>query len=317
MLARFAWLVLFYNVAVILWGALVRATGSGAGCGSHWPLCNGEVVPRAPAVETVIEFSHRATSGLALILVVVLLVWTWRAREKGDPSRAGALASLVLILVEAGVGAGLVLLELVAGDTSPARAVWMAAHLLNTFALLAALALTAHWLSGGSPLRLRGHGTGAAILTGALASVALVGVSGAVAALGDTLFPAESLTAALRADLAPTAHVLLRLRVLHPVLAILGAVVVVGATILAPLPLGDPKVLRLARGVSGLVLFQLGVGAINVALLAPVWMQVLHLLVADLVWIGLVLLAAHGLAAPARDQLGAVSPEPAPSAGSV
>jgi heme a synthase len=315
MLARFAWLVLFYNVAVVLWGALVRATGSGAGCGSHWPLCNGEVLPRAPAVETLIEFSHRASSGLALILVIALLVWTWRARPKRDPSRAGALASLVLILVEAGVGAGLVLLELVAGDTSPARAVWMAAHLLNTFALLAALALTAHWLSGGPALRLRGRGTGAAILAGALASVALVGVSGAVAALGDTLFPAESLTAALRVDLAPTAHLLLRLRLLHPVLAILGAVVVVAATILAPLPLGNPKVMRLARGVSGLVLFQLGVGALNVALLAPVWVQILHLLVADLVWIGLVLLAAHGLAAPAPDQRAAITPEPAPSAG--
>jgi len=314
-LARFAWLVLFYNVAVILWGALVRATGSGAGCGSHWPLCNGEVVPRSPAVETLIELTHRATSGLALLLVAALLVWTWRARPRGAASRAGAAASLLLILVEAGIGAGLVLLELVAGDASPARAVWMAAHLLNTFALLAALTLTAHWLSGGAALRLRGRGSGPAILGGALGSVLLVGVSGAVAALGDTLFPARSLAEALQADLAPATHLLLRLRLLHPVLAILGAVAVVAATILAPLPTGDPRVLRLARSVAGLVLFQLAVGALNVALLAPVWMQLLHLLVADLVWIGLVLLTAHGLAAPAADQAGIVNPEPAPAAG--
>src|SRR5947209_20626321 len=77
--ALYAWSVLAYNVLVILWGAFVRATGSGAGCGNHWPLCNGGVVPRGPTVQTVIEFTHRATSGVALISVVVLIVWAYRA----------------------------------------------------------------------------------------------------------------------------------------------------------------------------------------------------------------------------------------------
>src|SRR6188472_342187 len=108
-LARFAWAVLAYNVAVIVWGAYVRATGSGAGCGAHWPLCNGTVILRAPAVETLIEFSHRATSGLSLILVVVLFFWARRVAAAGHPVRLGATLSLAFMLSEAALGAGLVL----------------------------------------------------------------------------------------------------------------------------------------------------------------------------------------------------------------
>ena len=89
-LAKFAWGVLAYNIAVILWGAYVRASGSGAGCGEHWPLCNGVVLPRDPSTATLIEFSHRITSGLALIAVVALLVWVWRACAAGHPSRRAA-----------------------------------------------------------------------------------------------------------------------------------------------------------------------------------------------------------------------------------
>ena len=88
--ARFAPLVLGWNVAVILWGAFVRASGSGAGCGAHWPLCNGEVVPRAPALETMIEFTHRATSGIALLLVFALCLWVFREKPKGHPARCAA-----------------------------------------------------------------------------------------------------------------------------------------------------------------------------------------------------------------------------------
>jgi heme A synthase len=95
---------------VILWGAFVRATGSGAGCGSHWPLCNGELVPRAPQVETVIEFIHRATSGLAFLLVLGLFVLAWRVYPKGDLVRRAAALSFLFIVTEALVGAGLVLL---------------------------------------------------------------------------------------------------------------------------------------------------------------------------------------------------------------
>lgn len=123
--AIFSWSVLVYNLGIILWGAFVRASGSGAGCGSHWPLCNGEVIPRSPTVQTLIEFSHRLTSGVALILVVALTVAAFRAFPKRHIVRRGALFSLFFMLTEALVGAGLVLFSLVADNASIARAMFM------------------------------------------------------------------------------------------------------------------------------------------------------------------------------------------------
>jgi cytochrome c oxidase assembly protein subunit 15 len=199
--ARLAWGVLAYNVAVILWGAYVRASGSGAGCGAHWPLCNGEVVPRAAAVATLIEFSHRISSGVALIAIAALVVAVFRTTRSGHPARAGAAMSGILILTEAAVGAGLVLFQLVADNATMARAMFVAAHLLNTFLLLAALTLTAWWLTVGVPfVRERTHL--APVLAGCIALL-VAGASGAVAALGDTLFPSASLAQSLRADPAP------------------------------------------------------------------------------------------------------------------
>jgi heme a synthase len=299
--ARFAWAVLAYNVAVILWGAYVRATGSGAGCGAHWPLCNGEVVPRAAGVATLIEFSHRATSGLALLAVVALLVATFRTCRAGHPARAGAVMSVVLILSEAAIGAGLVLFQLVADNATMARAMFVAAHLLNTFLLLGALTLTAWWLTVGLPFAAKRRGM-APLITGCVALL-VAGASGAVAALGDTLFPAQSLAESLRADLSFTSHLLIRLRIFHPVLAVVAVVVVVacagrlGRSGPTPIPRG-------ARLVGAIALGQIALGFFNVVMLAPVWLQLAHLLVADALWIGFVLVGAHALTdravAPAR-----------------
>jgi cytochrome c oxidase assembly protein subunit 15 len=297
-LARFAWLTLAYNLAVILWGAVVRATGSGAGCGSHWPLCNGEMVPRAKSVETVIEFSHRATSGLALLLVVGLVVWTWRATPRGHAARKAAAWSLLFMLTEAAVGAGLVLFELVADNESMARAMFMGTHLINTFFLVAALTLTAHFTSGGAAFRVRGHGWRGASFLLACFGLLVSGVSGAVAALGDTLFPARTLAEALQQDLSPTAHLLIELRVLHPLLACAAGAAMLLVVFQALRPSPDKETRRCAFAAGGLVLLQLLAGLVNVLLLAPVWLQIVHLLLADLLWIALVLLAATALAHP-------------------
>jgi heme A synthase len=298
-LARFAWIVLAWVIAVVLWGAVVRATGSGAGCGAHWPLCNGEVLPRAPAVATLIEWSHRATSGLALLAVVALAVAVFRSRPRGDATRLGAVLSVVFILSEAAVGAGLVLFRLVADDDSTARALAMVVHLANTFLLLGALALTAHWAGGGRPLRLRRRGAVLVWVLLALGGILAVGKSGAVAALGDTLFPAESLAHGLAQDLSPTSHLLLRLRLLHPTLAVaVSALLLLVAFRLPDRAPSPPRAQRWATAAIALTLLQLVAGVVNVALLAPVWMQVLHLLLADLLWLATVLLAAEVLAAP-------------------
>ena len=140
--AKYACVVLLYNLAVIVWGAYVRASGSGAGCGSHWPLCNGEIIPRTPTLQTLVEYSHRLTSGLALLLVVGLVVWAFRAYERAHPVRRWAALSGLFILTEALVGAGLVLFEYVAENKSVARAYWMAGHLINTYLMLAAFTMT-------------------------------------------------------------------------------------------------------------------------------------------------------------------------------
>ena len=293
-LARFAWIVLAYTLAVILWGAYVRASGSGAGCGSHWPLCNGEVVPLSPSVETLIEYSHRLTSGLALIAVVALLVWVRRACAPGHPARLGAGLSVFFMLTEAGVGAGIVLFEYVADNESMARALFMGVHLMNTFLLIAAIALTAWWLSGGAPLRLREMGGRVAIVVAGCLALLLVGSSGAIAALGDTLFPSTSLSDALWADLSTTSHLLIRLRLLHPVIAVGAAVLMLG---IAPGlgRAGGERGSLAARAVVGLTLLQLALGLLNVYLLAPIWLQLVHLLLADAIWITFILLSAEAL----------------------
>ena len=287
--SRTAWGVLAYTIAVVLWGAYVRATGSGAGCGAHWPMCNGEVLPRSPSVETMIELTHRITSGLSLVAILALARWAFRAFPPGHRVRAAAAGSVVFILTEALLGAGLVLFGLVEDDASPARAVTLAVHLSNTFVLLACLALSAAWANDA-----RAAGTRSPFAPGswnALGACLVVGVSGAIAALGDTLFPAASLAEAFRQDLSATAHVLVRLRLLHPWIAVIVAIgLVLWATRLRR---ADPGLGGLAGLLSAIVVVQLVAGAANVLLLVPVWLQLVHLLLADLLWIAVVLLGAR------------------------
>lgn len=291
---RYAWSVVAANLFVILWGALVRATGSGAGCGRHWPLCNGEMLPQDPGLTTLIELTHRLTSGIALLLVAILFWWSRRALPRGHRARTAAAWSLGFILIEALIGAGLVLLELVGDDDSLGRAAYLAAHLLNTFLLLAALALTAHWSGRPAPDRDPGSRGGAApwLLAVGLAAILVLGMTGAIAALGDTLFPSRSLAEGLRADADPAAHYLVRLRVLHPVLAILAGIYLSGMVWAVARARPAALTSRWGRAVTLLVLLQLVVGLTNLFFLAPTPVQLAHLLVADLLWISVVIFAA-------------------------
>jgi heme a synthase len=290
--------VLGFNLLVILWGAFVRASGSGAGCGQHWPLCNGTAIPQSRATATLIEYAHRTSSGLALILVVGLWWWSRTEFAPGHRARRAAAVSLVFIVTEALIGAGLVLLGLVGKDDSLARALYLAVHLLNTFLLLGALALTAAWSRSPTPLQNPGRGAAPWLLLIGLLAVLAVGITGAIAALGDTLFPSASLAEGLRADTTPGAHLLIRLRVLHPVLALLTGVYLssIGWLLarVRPGSIQNPW----SRPLAGLVLVQLGLGLTNLLLLAPTFLQIAHLLVADLLWITLVVFSATALTAP-------------------
>lgn len=291
--ARFAWGVLGFNLFVILWGAFVRASGSGAGCGSHWPLCNGEVVPRAPAIETLIELGHRLTSGLALLLVIGLVVGAWRRFPRGHCVRTGAAFCMILILTEALIGAGLVLFEMVADNASMARGFWISGHLVNTFLLVAALALTAWWASGGRRLRFEGRGL---VLLLALLPVLVLGMSGAITALGDTLFPATSLAEAEAQTMSDASHVFVRLRIWHPTLAVAVGMILVGVALYAIRSGASRMARRLAYGLLGVYGFQLLVGLVNVWFLAPLALQLIHLMLSDVIWILLVLLISSVLA---------------------
>jgi heme A synthase len=293
--ARYGWTVLAFTVLVVLWGAFVRASGSGAGCGSHWPLCNGEIIPRSPAVATLIELAHRLSSGVALALVVGLVVAAWRVFPPGHSVRRWAALSGVFMVSEALVGAGLVLLELVGRNTSDARAFWVAGHLVNTFILIACLTLTARWASRSAPARLPPARPLLPVLVGGVFGVLGIGVSGAVTALGDTLFPVASRAEASAQTFSDTAHFFIRLRVWHPTLALLVGGYLVFASLYAAGTMRRTSTTRLAVALLLLYGAQLSIGILNVWWLAPIIVQIVHLLFSDLVWILLILLAADCL----------------------
>jgi heme A synthase len=299
--AKYAWFALTFNLLVIVWGAYVRASGSGAGCGSHWPLCNGEVIPGSPTIKTIVEFSHRLSSGLALLLVAGALVWALRAYAPKHRLRRYAAAAMVFMLMEAAIGAGLVLFEMVAENKSIARALWVSAHLVNTFLLVGTLALMAWTATTGGRLNVRGQGSINRVFAAAIVATLILGVSGAVSALGATLFPVTSLAGGLRQDLSPTAHILERLRIFHPLIAIGVGGLLILTSFFARSRRPDNEVKRWSSALIALVLVQLSAGAFNMLLHAPVWLQLVHLLLSDLVWVALVLLGCAALRQPASE----------------
>jgi cytochrome c oxidase assembly protein subunit 15 len=293
-LRRFAWGVLAYFIAVILWGTLVRATGSGAGCGNHWPLCNGTVMQHSASVNTLIEFTHRITSGLSLFAVVALLVWSFTGTVRGHLARGAAVASVAFTLLEAVLGALLVKLGYTAQSQSPMRPAFLALHLTNTLLLVAALTLTAHLLC-----RTRGYLRGSVCFTAPFAAIAgilvvmAIGVTGSLAALGDTLFPASSLGLALAQDFSSASGWLVRWRWTHPGIAVAASFFLIWLLVRS----AKRNAHWDNRGLSALVLFLLAavytLGLLDVLLLAPLWVQVAHLLAADTLWAALVVLTAR------------------------
>lgn len=286
----FCWGLLAYNILVILWGSYVRASVSGAGCGAHWPLCNGLIIPQTAHLATLIEFTHRLTSGITLIGSVVLFIWSWRRHSRTDPLRLSVSLVLGFTLSEALLGAGLVLFQLVDQNASLARAISVAAHLVNTQLLLAALTLTAWLASGGRSPGLYAGSAEKVLLGIALSGVLLLSASGAITALGDTLFPSGSISAGIQQDFLPTANLLVRLRIYHPLIAVSLGIYLIVTTLWVSYR-AEFFVKRFATLFLCLFVVQLTLGVLNITLLAPIWLQMVHLVVADLVWISLILLS--------------------------
>lgn len=302
--AKYAWFVLAYNLVVILWGVFLRASKSGDGCGQHWLTCHGEVIPSAPEFKTVIEFTHRLTSAVDGIFVIILLVWAYRIwrSEKTQRTRSvlkTAAATFVLVLIEGAIGGGLVLTGNTAETLTPARPFWMSAHLINTLILLAALTMTAWLASGGNKIVLRANPRYlAALILGVLFFV-LIGISGSIAALSSMIFPAETLSEGITQDFSPTSHILLRLRLFHPIIAVISSVylILLAGWVKGKMP-ESSGVARWSNVLSVLVLVQIAFGALTLLTLAPIVMQLGHLLLADAVWIAFVLMSVNFLSEP-------------------
>jgi heme a synthase len=289
-LVGYAWAVVAYNILVILWGAVVRATGSGAGCGDNWPLCNGDFFPHHPRIATIIEFAHRSMSGISTVLVIGLVVWTFCAVKRGDRARRAVVASVILLLTEALLGAVLVLGGYVQNNISTARIIMQSVHFTNTLLFLGSLALTACWLGDrqiSAADSVRSDTRLAMPAWVAIIATILTGATGAVAALADTLFPSKSLLAGFASDFAANSPLLVRIRWVHPAAAVVGFCCVIWL------------VMKLRSRLSWIVAALLGLqfllGIADVLLLAPTWIQILHLLGADLYWVALVCLAAEAL----------------------
>ena len=299
--AKYAWFVLAYNVLVILWGVFLRASKSGDGCGQHWLTCHGEVIPSAPELKTVIEFSHRITSALDGFIVIGLLVWAilrWKSGKTETNSRVlkMAIASFAFVVVEGLLGAGLVLTGNTAENLTAARPFWMAGHLITTLVLLTFLTLTAWFASGGKPFNFKVEPKVKLLLVLGVFGFLLVGMSGSVAALSSMIFPSETLTEGITKDFSATSNILLRLRISHPILSILTSVYLIFlAGWLRKKCENNETVTRWSNVLSVLILMQIAFGAATLLTLAPIVLQLGHLFLADAVWISFVLMTASFL----------------------
>lgn len=283
--SRFATSTLVLTLIVILWGAFVRLSGSGDGCGASWPLCQGVLVPKSPTTEMLIEFLHRLSSGLAFLFVVGLFFWSRKLFTKGHKARKWASYSLAFMITESLIGAALVLFELVDESTSIWRVVVLALHQLNTLLLLSSILLTrlsapADWsLNTEQSQKYLKH------FVAAYAGLSLVAVFGVVAALASMLYPAETLLAGVQQDFDSSSPLLIRLRILHPLLAI-GVTGYVLWFITQWLPSGAAEGREfkpdLSKLLAILLVTQFLLGGMTWLTQGVVVMKLLHLLLADL-----------------------------------
>lgn len=293
---QYTWGLLIYNLLVILWGAFVRASFSGDGCGANWPHCGESVLPQLHEKPAIIEFTHRLSTGILLPMLIVLGVWGWKKFPKNHPVRLGVILTILFTLSEALIGAGLVLFKLVAHNSSMFRALAMSAHLVNTYLLLSSITLTALWSSGLPRMQLKEQGTIAYALFFGFFGLMVLGVSGAITALGDMLFPSATLIEGIKQDFNPAAHLLVRLRPLHPFLAMsVGLYLILIAGLVSHLR-PSPQTQRYAKLIGFWFFTQIAVGMLNFLMHAPIPMQIIHLLLSDIIWISLTLLSASALA---------------------
>ena len=302
---KFAWGLLVYNLLTVAWGVYVRASKSGDGCGSHWPLCDGDSHPMMGGIARLIEKSHRLSTGLVGVLAIILIVWAFRKFEKRHLSRKAASVVMALTLAEGLIGAALVKFQLVTENESSSRALVMGFHVISTFFLMGAIAVTALASMGHNKLRLRGQGSVAWMLTVGALCMMLLGVSGAISALGHQLRPVDNV---LLEATRPTAFWMVKLQPFHPLISItVGLYLLLVAGLMHHLR-PSPLVQKAAKWMIVLYGAQLALGLINIYSKAPIGIQMLHLAIADLNWVSLVCLAVFTMS----DGVEHVESRPAP-----
>ncbi len=295
--SRFSWGLLAYVLIVILWGVYLRASGSGDGCGVDWPSCGGIfTVGKGAQAKTFIEYAHRASTMLLGFLLLAQIVWAWRLFPKKHPVRFTLGAALFFTILESWIGRHLVVNDLVAYSQAPERVFWFAAHQVNTLLLAASFALTAWWGGGQPAPQLRKQGPFAALALFSLVALLGLTVTGAISALGDTLYPPENHLQVMEQAILPTANLVMKARPVHPYTAVVIAMFLSLAAGLFDHLRPSPQTRRFAYGVWLMLGVQMILGLINIGLLAPLWMQILHTAAADVLWLSLILMCAAGLA---------------------
>jgi heme A synthase len=292
---RFAWAIVWYTVIIIAWGAWVRISHSGDGCGDHWPLCNGEAVPLDGPVKTWIEVSHRYSTALYGVLVGAMIGIALKVFGRSHPAFRWSLAVFVFTVLEALIGRQLVTMRLVDQSTDLARLIVMPLHLLNTSLLLLSTVFAAESFRFGFSERRALSPELRRLLSIAIVVLLMLLLTGAIAALGSHLAPSTSLESGLAHDLSSDSHLAVRLRLLHPLGALAFALLVPlffsRLAARAPSPLARAWFVRLRAATYVAIV----VGITTLSFLAPPWLKLTHLFLANVLVILLSLALFHTL----------------------
>lgn len=287
-------LLVGYSILAILYGAYVRASFSGDGCGTNWPNCGQANFLPSGSLKSFIEFSHRVSAQLILPLTVGLYWFTRAKKPEYKETQRWLLWATFFTLVEGAVGAGLIKFGLTAYKDTVHRTFAMSLHLVTTFALLASLAFAALSSVYKERVEFKGQGAVLSIFSFGAFWTVILGISGAISALGTMLRVHDQV---LEQALRPTADYLDRLRVAHPFVAVAALVSIVVCAGLVSAIRPYPMVRKASRVLLGLFAVQMACGLLNIWIKAPVWMQVIHLLLADLIWMALVSVGYFALTA--------------------